>query len=120
MDDSSVWSMDRLAAANLLTELRLESSEANLEHAERHFARHRMTAMEWAAKRVQSSMIARVEAASARYFPHHSEEWAAGFCCAEQQIATVGSAEMLQIDAGKAATKGEILRRMVRRARDGG
>jgi hypothetical protein len=119
MDESNVWSMDRLAAANLLADLRLEPNDANLERVERHFAQHRLTAMEWAAKRAQSSIIARVEAASARYFPHHGEEWAAGFCCAEQQIATVGSVEMLQIDTGKAASKGQILRRMVRQAREG-
>ena len=68
MDESNVWSMDRLAAANLLADLRLEPNDANLERVERHFAQHRLAAMEWAAKRAQSSIIARVEAASARYF----------------------------------------------------
>lgn len=119
MGDSSVWSIDRIAAANLLADLRLEPSEANLERVERHFAQHRLNAMEWAAKRAQSTIIARVEEASARYFPHHGQEWAAGFCCAEQQIATVGSSEILQIETGKAASKGQILRRLVRQARKG-
>ena len=117
MDESNAWSVDRIAASNLLTNLQLEASAANLERVERHFAQHRQSAMEWAAKRAQSSIIEQVEAAARRYFPHHSGDWAAGFCCAEQQIATIGAREMLQVETGKAASKGQILRRLVRHAR---
>ena len=117
MDEPNMWSVDRIAASNLLTDLQLEASTANLERVERHFARHRQTAMECAAKRAQSSIIEQVETASRRYFPQHNEDWAAGFCCAEQQIATIGAREMLQIETGKAQSKGQILRYLVRHAR---
>jgi hypothetical protein len=87
--------------------------------AEQHFASHRETALEWAAKRARSSMIEELEEASLRHFPEHEEEWCAGFQVAELQVASMGTRELLRTDFGKASTKGQILRRLVRQARTG-
>lgn len=119
MDDSDILSGDRVAASNLLIHLRVEATQATLDLAARHFAKHRQTAMEWAAQRAQASILDCFEDSSQRYFPHHDEKWSEGFRCAEQQIASMTIRYMLQLDVGKAQTKGQILRRLVRHSRKG-
>ena len=117
MDESEIWSVDRLAASNLLARLQLEATPDTLAQAERQLAEHRRTAMEWAAERAHASMVTALEDASQRYFPDRREDWCAGYRCAEQQAAAMTVPAMLRLTQGKAATKGQILRRLVRRAR---
>ncbi|HJT38713.1 MAG TPA: hypothetical protein VJ762_00115 [Sphingobium sp.] len=117
MTDSDSWSVDRLAANNLLAHLGLEATADTLERVERHFAQHRRTAMEWATQRVHATIIDRFEAASQDYFLHHSEEWTEGFRFAEQQVAGMTARDLLQTDPGQPQSKGQILRHLVRHAR---
>lgn len=117
MDESDIWSVDRLAASTLLARLGLDTDANALTMAERQFGEHRATAMEWAAKRAHASVLEIMEEGSARYFPHEDEQWCAGYCRAQQQAAAMSIHDLLKLLPGKPASKGQILRRLVRRAR---
>ena len=117
MTDSDSWSVDRLAANNLLAHLGLEATADKVEWVEQHFARHRRTAMDWAAQRVHASIIDRFEAAAGDYFRHRSEAWTEGFRFAEQEVAGLTARDLLKTDTGQAQSKGQILRSLVRHAR---
>jgi hypothetical protein len=117
MAESNFWSMDRLAATNLLASLKLEASAETLDMVAEHFARHRQSSIGWAAERAHSHMTRRLEAASTTYFAERSEEWADGFRFAEQQIATTMPEELLELGPDRMRTKGQVLRALVRQAR---
>lgn len=117
MTDSEVWSVDRLAARNLFARLKMEATPDALALAERQFAEHRATTMEWTAERARAIILASLEEASQSHFPHQVEQWCAGYRRAEQQVSAVQVHQMMQLSRGKPPTKGQILRQMVRRAR---
>lgn len=117
MTESQIWSVDRLAASDLIARLRLEATSDTIALVERQFAEHRCTSLEWAAERARASMVATLEEGSQRYFPDHDERWCDGYRRAEQQVAAMTVQEMLRLNQSKPASKGQILRRLVRRAR---
>ena len=117
MGDSNFWSMDRLAATNLLASLKVDSSAETLDLVTEHFARHRQSSIGWAAERAHSHITHKLEAASTLYFAERSEEWADGFRYAEQQIATTMPEELLELGPDRTRTKGQVLRALVRQAR---
>lgn len=119
MSESTFWSMDRLAAHNLLASLKVAATESNLEIAARHFARHRESAIEWAAERTHSSMVRRLEAGSTMYFDRHDAEWTDGYRFAEQQVSTMLPKDLLDLGPDRMRTKGQVLRALVRQARAG-
>lgn len=119
MGDSTSWSMDRLAAHNLLASLKLEQTEENLELAARHFARHRESAIEWAAERTHASMLRSLESGSTMFFDRHSAEWTDGYRFAEQQVSTMMPKDLLDLGPERARSKGQVLRALVRQARAG-
>jgi hypothetical protein len=119
MSESTSWSMDRLAAHNLLASLKLDTTEDNLEQAARHFARHRQSAIEWAAERTHSSMVRSLEAGSTSYFDRHSAEWTDGYRFAEQQVSTMMPKDLLDLGPERTRSKGQVLRALVRQARAG-
>jgi len=117
MNDSNMWTVDQLAATNLLAELKLEPTEAVLNAATRHLASHRRDAIGWAAERAHGAMIRKLEAAAMDHVSRQSDEWAAGYHFAEQQILTTMPEELLELGPDKARSKGQVLRAMVRHAR---
>lgn len=117
MTESDVWSVDRLAASNLLVRLQVKATPDALALAEWQFAEHRRTTMEWAAEQARASIISSLEESSQRYFPDQDERWCEGYRRAEQQVTAMAVHEMLQLHQHKPASKGQILRRLVRRAR---
>lgn len=118
MGESIVRDVDRLAASNLLTELKLDAGDTKLETAAKHFARHRLNSNSAAAERAHSSIVERLEAASTEHFGHTSDEWQDGFIFAEQQILTMTPEELLDLARDKERSKGQLLRDMIRKARD--
>jgi len=64
MGKPNIWEVDRLAAASLLAALGLEGSDEALELAAKSFSAHRRQACDWAAQRLQGSVIEALEAAS--------------------------------------------------------
>lgn len=119
MSESTSWSMDRLAAHNLLASLKVEATDDILEMAARHFARHRENAIEWAAERTHSSVVRKLEAGSAVYFDRRNGDWSDGYRFAEQQVSTMMPKELLDLGPDRTRTKGQVLRALVRQARVG-
>ncbi|MET0137463.1 MAG: hypothetical protein ABW039_02910 [Sphingobium sp.] len=118
MSDMRAWSMDRLAAVNLLADLGQEPTPDNLAKATRHFADHRHHAIGWAAERVHGAIIDRLEASAASSdFRHDSAERGDGFRLAQQQVMTVRPRDLLQLAPDQQRSRGQILRGLVRRAR---
>lgn len=118
MGDSSAWSMDRLAAQNLLARLNVEATPGNLELAAEHFARHRDNAIGWAAERAHSRVVRELESVGTMHFGDRCEEWAEGFRFAEHRVATMMPEELLDLVPHRTRSKGQILRSMVRQARN--
>lgn len=118
MGDSRSWSIDRLAANNLLASLKLEATSETLDVVAEHFSKHRRNSIEWAAKRVHSSVIRTLESALPPHFDRQGENWAEGARFAEHQVATMIPEDLLELPSDTARTKGQVLRAMVRQARN--
>lgn len=117
MNDSTVWSVDRIAARNLLVNLQLELSEGDAELIAQHFAHHRRSACTWAAERVHGNIVDRLATASRDLFERKCEAWVDGFGNAERMVLAMPRDELVGIDTGKGRTKGQLLRTLVRQAR---
>ena len=118
MGDSHFWSVDQVAARQLLADLSVEATDKAMETVMAHFARNRQSSYTWAAERVHSNVLRKLEDGSAIYFQRESEEWTDGFRSAEQQLMAVDPTELLGTDSIKPRTKGQILRAMMREARN--
>jgi hypothetical protein len=117
MDDSRVWSVDRLAAKQLLAGLAMEYTEDMEDVVAQHFARHRKSCSTWAAERVHSNVLRKLEDGSAIYFQRECDKWTDGFRFAEQQLMAVDPEELLGTETVKPRSRGQILRAMMREAR---
>tara|TARA_A100001391_G_scaffold46046_2_gene27208 strand:+ start:87355 stop:87732 length:378 start_codon:yes stop_codon:yes gene_type:complete len=114
----SCWEIDRLAARRLLDRLKIEATTASVEEAAMEFARHRMEVEQWAANRVQSTVIGALEAQSMHVFVQMDDKWANGFRAAEETVARLSTNELLDQPRGSVQSKGQVLRSMVRGARE--
>lgn len=117
MTESHIWSVDRIAAGNLLLSLGLKLDPADEQLLAEHFARHRRDAQEWTAERVRERVVGRLEAASFELCSRNSEEWAQGFLRAEQAVMTMTPVDLIGAEVGKAPSRGQVLRALVRRAK---
>jgi len=117
MDRATHWSVDRLAASNLLAQLKIDPSEDLIDLVARHFAEHRRNLVSWAAERTQSAIIEEMESAATSLFTHHDEQWIRGFSRAEEIICTLQPKALLDLDPHPPRSQGQILRSMVRQAR---
>lgn len=117
MDHATHWSVDRLAASNLLAQLKLEASDDLVDLVTRHFAEHRRNLVGWAAERTQSAIIERMESAATSLFTYHDEDWVRGFSQAEEVVLTIEPKALLDLEPGPPRSQGQILRSMVREAR---
>jgi hypothetical protein len=111
------WSVDRLAASNLLAQLKIDATDDLIDLVTRHFSEHRRDLVAWAAERTQSAIGQQIESAAASLFAHHDESWIRGFNQAEEIIFTLDPKSLMDIDPGPPRSKGQILRSMVRQAR---
>jgi len=117
MIESRIWSVDILAATDLLTRLGLEANDDRMALVADHLARHRLSACEWAAERMIGNVTQRLEDEAREQLQHRSDAWADGFRSAEQAVVTMSHGEMLGIRAPRGRTKGQMLRTLVRQAR---
>jgi hypothetical protein len=117
MHDTRTWTVDQLAARKLLADLNIEATADLLVCAARHFAEHRQDLSSWAAERAQASMVQRLEDVSRQSFGRESDQWAQGYCYAEQKILTMSPEELLNLGPDQQRSKGQILRSMIRQAR---
>lgn len=118
MDDSTIWSVDRLAANNLLLNLGLKLGEEQAEQVAAHFARHRLSAYTWAGEKMHDHVMEELETASMRRsFRESSEDWAEGYRYAEEVVMTLSPDTLVDVESGQGRTKGQLLRAMVREAR---
>lgn len=117
MNDSSVWSVDRIAAANLKMALGLALNEDQMERIAAHFSRHRTSAYQWAAERAQSHIVKALEAESMGAGPRYRDGWTDGYMRAEQVVMRMTRQDLIGIDTRESRTTGQVLRAMVRQAR---
>ncbi len=117
MAESQIWSVDRIAAADLLKSIGVEDNAERTEQVARHFARHRRTTCQWAAERVHGNILEGLERASLDLLLDHDDRWADGFHRAEQMVMTMIPEELLGIQQRPERTRGQYLRTMVRSAR---
>lgn len=117
MDHATHWSIDRLAASNLLAQLKIEASDDLVDLVTRHFSEHRRNLVSWAAERTQSAIIEAMESAAASHFVHHDEQWTRGFSQAEEIIYTLEPKSLLDLEPDAPRSPGQILRSMIRQTR---
>lgn len=117
MSESRCWEVDRIAARRLLDRLKINATSAVVEEVAVEFAEHRKDVEQWVAGRVQSKFVKLLEARSMQDFAQMGDDWANGFRAAEELVATLSETEMLDQPIGKARSKGQVLRSMVRVAR---
>ncbi len=67
MDHATHWSVDELAAGNLLAQLKIDASDDLIDIVTRHFSEHRRNLVGWAAERMQSAIIEEMESAAPRF-----------------------------------------------------
>jgi hypothetical protein len=118
MNESNIWSIDRIAANNLAIHLGLELGADQMERMAGHFADHRIGAGKWAVEKAQARIVERLEAATMEHGRHHGEAWMDGFMKAEQIVLTLSPREIAELDPGPPLSKGRLLRQMMRRARE--
>lgn len=118
MNESNVWSIDRIAANNVAIHLGLELGADQIERMAQHFADHRVSAGDWAVGKAQARIVEKLEAATMDHGRHHGEAWMDGFMKAEQVVLTLSPREISEPDPGPPLSKGRLLRQMVRRARE--
>lgn len=119
MPNTQSWEIDRLSARRLLDRLKIEATPAMIEEVAREFAEHRVDVQQWTANRAQSQIIGALEAKSMQDFGQKEANWADGFIAAEQLVARLSTNELLDQPSGTAQSKGQVLRSMVRGARQG-
>ncbi len=117
MSESDIWSVDRIAANNLGLSLGMVFDKDQIERITDHFARHRLTAAQWAAERTHSNIVHQLENESMRLAQQHDEIWSEGYRRAEQVVMTMLAGELLGVDRREPRSKGQILRAMVRQAK---
>lgn len=115
MTDSSIWSVDRLAASNLLASLGLGPEQ--LELVAEHFARNRVASYEWIVDRVRTNIVHRLEDVAQDQRGHRRDNWSEGFQFAEQTVMSMSPTDLLGIISPRSRSKGQVLRTMVRQAR---
>ena len=117
MSDSNDWAIDRLAANTLFARLKLDVTADMVDLAAAQFAEHRRNSISWAAERVHSSMVQRLESASMVHGIERTDDWRSGFCHAEQEVMTMMPEELLKLESDRTRSKGQVLRTLVRQAR---
>ncbi len=118
MSELQCWEIDRLAAGRLLGRLKIKATPPIVEEVAMEFAQHRKDVEQWVADRVQSKIVSKLEARSMRDFGRMDENWNNGFSAAEELVARLMPNELLDQPSGKALSKGQVLRSMVRAARE--
>ncbi|MDE2621372.1 MAG: hypothetical protein KGL54_14525 [Sphingomonadales bacterium] len=116
MTNPDVWEVDRIAAAELLAALK-DAADEDLPRIAEAFARHRAQSHQWAAKRVHRAAIEALENAASREMDRRNETWADGYRFAEQCLWACNPAELLGTPGRPGATKGQILRSLIRTAK---
>ena len=117
MDDSAIWSVDRLAASNLAVSLGLRLTSDQIERVAEHFSDHRLSAYEWAIQQALEKIVGRMEEDSMEMARRHDAPWMDGFRRAEELVMTISPDELADFKPKRIVSKGQVLRQMVRQAR---
>lgn len=118
MSESRIRDIDRLAARSLLVKLHIDPTPSVIEVAANELAAHRERSAGWIVDRVRSRAGRVLEDRAMHCLGRHSEDWASGVWFAQEQIATMSIGELLDQPEGHAQSRGQVLRSMVRKARD--
>lgn len=117
MSESDIWSVDRIAASNLVVNLGMAFKPEQIERIANHFALHRQNSAKWVAERVHSNIVKALEEEAIRLSQRHGDEWSQGYMRAEQVMMTLPINAMMDIERHEPKSKGQILRAMVRQAK---
>lgn len=117
MDVTGVWEVDRLAAADLLIVLKTVPQAEWPEVIATAFSKARLENYDWAAKRVRETVIDILETEAVQEFRRKDMIWTDGFRHAEECIVAQMPTELLRVYSGQSKSKGQVLRSLVRSAR---
>ncbi len=117
MTESAIWSVDRIAAAELAADLGLPADEALISGIAERLARHRQDAHDWAAERVHANLMRRLDVAAVRLFERSSDAYANGFRAAEHEIIAVQPRELLELGPERVRSTGQVLRALMKTRR---
>jgi len=117
IDIMGIWETDQLAARKLLANLRLDPDDANLQIAAEAFSLQRELICEWNSKIVGRDAVEALETESIRSFQDRAEIWNDGFRSAQQCLRKHFAQQIFKTNAVKILTKGQILRNMIRNAK---
>jgi hypothetical protein len=117
MSSLKTWMVDETAASVLGIELGLDLNTEQLRIIAKHMAEHRITAFEWAAVRIPTSILSRLHKARLQEYERRDAGWSDGNMAAQETILTMTSEDLLDIPAPVKTSKGHILRTMIRQAR---
>jgi hypothetical protein len=117
MRDSSIWTIDEVAAANLSRALGDGFTEDQVATIAKHMSYHRRGAIDLLASRIRANVLGRIERAIADGAMHRSDEWSDGCRTAEAIVIEAISPQRLSIVLPDAPSKGQILRKMLGDAR---
>lgn len=117
MEDGSVWEVDRVAAAELLSLLKQTSEEDWGQVIAKAFSRSRFQNYQWAATRVRDSAIRVLEQEANEEFHRREAIWADGYRHAEACLISQTPAELLETFVPPPKSQGQLLRAMLRSAR---
>lgn len=115
--ESEIWEVDRVAAAELAAALRAAGPDDWAGLLAQAFSKSRRQNCEWAARRVHESVIGLLESEAVEQFSHRDQRWTDGFRYAEERLSTQSPLGLLAIAASPSRSKGQILRGMIRSAR---
>lgn len=114
MDETGVWDVDRLAAAELLAALHAVNHVEWANLIATAFARSRQQNVRWAARRVHDAAIKSLEHAAVEQFGHRDAIWNEGFRFAENRLSTQAPADLLGVTTVPSKSRGQVLRSLIR------
>ena len=117
MGELRSWGVDKLVATRILGRLDVEATPALVEEVAAELAEHRKDVEQWVADRVRSRTVKILEDRSIEVFGQMEEDWTNGFRAAEELVARLSPDQLLDQPSGKAPSKGQVLRSMVKTAR---
>jgi hypothetical protein len=116
MTEPSVWSVDRLAAAKVVRELKLTVTDDQMRHLSELMAEHRMDTLDVSMSRVVEKISDTTQGVLDRN-QHQTGNWFDGFRTAEGAIIALVSYAVQEMRPIQQRSAGQIFRSLLRQAR---
>lgn len=117
MTVSSIWSVDRIAAANLCRALGIDPNDERVAIASEHLADHRSDAFKLAVSRFAPKIHGKIHDLLMSNSHFRDAHWSDGCRAAEQAIISITASDLSGMRDTPPLTKGRALRAMIRATR---